>query len=332
MGRCSRFLLYTLILFLWILQVYATEVDTDEYFKKVLKQEKVLCWEGDIVTVIYLKRGPLTSLEKKVKLKNRQAIIYQAPPILANTIFYIEGDKKIIIPPRKHILVITPFFCNTLIPALLKRNYRISFQEEEIVAKRLCEKVKLIPINKRNPYSIYWIDKEKKIILKEQKFNAEGKLVKEFFYTFIDFNPSLSSLPQLPYKKKKVDLTSRFSLCPSIKKAQEEAHFPIITPSFLPEGYELQKVIIHKLPKFTISQTVYSNGFNYFYIFQYFRGLESCSCIKNRSILRIFQESIGPQFLYSHLYKWTTGNFHLFIIADLTKEDIKKIVESGSSI
>jgi len=103
-------------------------------------------------------------------------------------------------------------------------NYNISIMGEASVAKRNTIVLQAIPKSNEDLCKRIWVDKEHYIIIKQETFTRDGRIVNSSQYSSINFNPKLDQ--------------SHFSLPKNtIKPSKPVDHFNTFNPKYLPKGY-----------------------------------------------------------------------------------------------
>jgi negative regulator of sigma E activity len=103
-------------------------------------------------------------------------------------------------------------------------NYSISIMGEASIANRKTIVLQALPRSSEDLSKRIWVDKEHFIIIKQEAFTKDGRIVNSSQYTNITFNPKLD--------QKHFDLPKN-----TIKSSKPVDHFKTFYPVYLPKGY-----------------------------------------------------------------------------------------------
>jgi len=289
--------------------------------------------EGIKETQIYLEEKTHTIRVKLIYQKpNFSYMLYLAP-------FYLKG-RKIMDDGRLRIEYILDRNKFNLFPSpnsfwakkrkrenlnLVFASYNITQLPDEDIAGRETYVLSLTPKYSGNPGLKIWIDKKTFLVLKQERYNSEGKLVVSSAFTEIHFGKRISpeELNGMPKSLEKRELPSR-RIIYNLQKLREEIKFPLSFPGYLPAGYNFQEAIL--LNDGRRVALTYTNGLGTIVFFQ-----SPAVNIKIRGHREIFfkkklgqlQSSIGAKTLV-----WTGEKKTFVLIADISEEELAKIAES----
>lgn len=164
---------------------------------------------------------------------------------------------------------------------LIMQNYQLTLRPGEILIGRPTLFLEIKPKYPQRFGLRFWIDREKWVVLKRQRFivqNHSEKSIMEQYFEQITFHSSLpDSLFDLSEVKEMASVKKPFRAridekrFRTIEQAQEAVNFPIYSPQPLMQGFHLMSVRIVKEHHRQIVHTHYSDGLMNFSIFQ-FRG------------------------------------------------------------
>jgi negative regulator of sigma E activity len=152
---------------------------------------------------------------------------------------------------------------------LVKKNYEIKILGEYEVNKRTCNKVVFKPKTNDRPQQIYWIDTQTGIPLKIEKYGSDNEVVSISSLSAIDFQMTANkeNLDLLvPPQTELIEVNEKFNLTPTDAKNQmgNELTFPI----YIPNGFNLNNIIVRSLGSEKTIQYFYTDGLSSFSIFQ----------------------------------------------------------------
>jgi len=215
---------------------------------------------------------------------------YLSPPFLLGKVNIDNGKYQYEFDPKKNIIRISPsgtiFFNRDEINKrlnLIKKNFSINLEAQEVYLGRKVNVLAISSKYTRKPVLRLWIDEEKYIPLRTDKYNSEGKIVGRVVFVEIKFNTKIpDDLFNVDFLKDKNVITEEMRL-------KEESIEKADVPSELPLGYSLIKyyIVFEKEDKIT-------------HYFKYTDGLNDMSFFKSSQPFRILGRPIE------------IGKFHVF--------------------
>jgi len=194
-------------------------------------------------------------------------------------------------------------------PARLHANYI----GDGRVAGRLAHIVELTSLAGR-PVCKLWIDNEKFVQLKVQRFSPSGKVTYSAYFTTITYQPKFPPdlFTFIPPKDTHIIRVPPALPRMNLKQAQHQAGFSAQLPSYLPDGYQLERsrVAVARMRGQLVLWLPFSNGVHRFSLFQGRRGLDIHK---------------GPHRLGEC---WVAGPFSFALVGSLPAEEVQKIKKS----
>jgi len=194
-------------------------------------------------------------------------------------------------------------------PASLRANYIGDGQ----VAGRLAHIVELSTPAGR-PVCKLWIDREKFVQLKVQRFSPSGKVTYSAYFTSITYDPEFP--PDLfsftPPKDCHIIRVPPALPRMDIKQAERQAGFSAKLPRYVPDGYQLERsrVAVARMGGRSVLWLPFSNGVHRFSLFQGRQGLG----------VHEGRQRLGEC--------WVAGPFCFVLVGSLPAEEVQKIKKS----
>jgi hypothetical protein len=210
-----------------------TVVRFNQYHLKNLSSQQELVF-------LNLKKLKLTmlapeSLKGIVSYANGKELIYYVPKMKSKMVFPLNRTE---FGPEEIMGV------NVSLPNII-RNYNISFLKVEDVIGRTCNVIKIESKNPPKRSKILWIDKEKNVVLKEEKYYGNklysSSICKKISYAVPseeEIEPEIGIAITVPSPQREEYY--------SLAKAIENCSWKFGYPSYLPQGFYLEKVRIRK--------------------------------------------------------------------------------------
>lgn len=159
----------------------------------------------------------------------------------------------------------------------LIRNYKIRVLEGGLVAGRNTYLIEIEPKNENRPARKIWIDKEKKIALKVEQYNAQKILQRLVAFSNIDFSADIgdeifqiqrSFWEKRPRPPEREDLWDQLQGKLDVNKIKEKAKFGVKVIDSLPGGLALQSITMVKFEKNQNVHLIYTDGLTFVSLFQ----------------------------------------------------------------
>lgn len=289
--------------------------------------------EGIKETQIYLGEKSYTIKAKLIYQKpDFSYMLYLAPAYLKGKrimddgrlrIEYVLGGNKFNISPSLNSFWAKKRKRENL--NLLFTSYNISQLPDECVAGRETYVLFLAPKYSGNPGLKMWIDKKTFLILKQERYNSEGKLIISSAFTEIHFERKVSQeeLNGIPKSVEKKEFPSR-RIIYNLQKLKEETKFPLSFPEYLPAGYNFRGAISLGNGKTVV--LTYTNGLETIVFFQ-----SPAVNVRTRGDHKIFfrkklgqlESRVGAKTLV-----WTEKGKTFVLIADISEAELAKMAES----
>ena len=180
-----------------------------------------------------------------------------------------------------------------------------------------------------------WVDKETWMPLKMDMKDADGNLMYSAEYRNFQINTGISDDEFQFEVPEGIEVqTMEEMMLPqtmTLEEAQEETTFDILVPSYLPDGYEFDNVMVIQGFVETVSLT-YRNGDERFGLSEtVFEDEPQASPIMNNAEVIIINGVEGKLVsIYgdSKMLQWEIGNIQLTLSGSLDKEELIQIAES----
>ncbi|MCX7795582.1 MAG: hypothetical protein N2380_03570 [bacterium] len=190
-------LISLVILFLFLLSylVFANEKTPAEILSNAWNIEGKINLVATETNGIYMKDKLNITVSKVFVLSSgRFRREYIFPSFLAGDLLIDDGRNSYYYQPNKDTLTLGPSLYDPphrdihkkLIELILK-NYDIYGQPDRFL-NRDVTRISVTPKNGKIPLLILWIDNQTNLILKRERYSADGKLQEYSFYTDIDFS------------------------------------------------------------------------------------------------------------------------------------------------
>jgi len=155
---------------------------------------------------------------------------------------------------------------------LLLQNYSIDVEIGEPIAG---QKTYLLTINPKvdsRPRNKIWLDAQNYVILRVEHYDIDGEIHSLSVYTTIDYRSKLVEQELRKYQKKEDEKNGsppppRYSEKVTLSEAEEKLGAPILQPSYLPAGFELQKIALVTFHENFSIHLRYSDGLSDFSLF-----------------------------------------------------------------
>jgi len=250
----------------------------------------------------------------------RQRVVVVEPPGQRGRTEICDGQTRWEYYPRVHKVIISnvsggdrlnPAEMPAMpgLPASLRANYIGDGQ----VAGRLAHIVELTTPAGRIVGKL-WIDGEKFVQLKVQRFCPHGEITYSAYFTTIDYNPKFA--PNLftftPPEDARIIRVPPALPRMDIKQAERQAGFSAKVPKYIPEGYQLERsrMAVARMGGQPVLWLSFSNGVERFSLFQSRQGLGMHE---------------GRQRLGEY---WVAGPFCFALVGSLPAEEVQKIKKS----
>jgi len=250
----------------------------------------------------------------------RQRVVIVEPADQRGRIEVCDGETRWEYYPRVHKVIIShapaqhrPSFAEMLATPGPSARLSVSYLGDEHVAGRLAHIIELTTPMGR-PVGKLWIDGEKFVQLKVQRFCPRGTITYSAYFTTIDYNPQFA--PNLftftPPEGARIIRVPPALPRMDIKQAERQAGFSAKLPQYIPEGYRLERnrVAVAHVRGQLVLWLPFSNGVDRFSLFQGPRGLD----------MRTGRQRLGEY--------WVAGRFSFALVGSLPEDEVEKIKES----
>ena len=247
-------------------------------------------------------------------------ILYLAPPRIKDRRILDNGKLRIEYSSKRNNFEISASLNSSLVRKrrekglnLIFANHTISQLADEEIAGREVYVISLVPHSSGNPALKMWIDKETFLLLKQEKYNSEGRLTFSSQFIEIHFNKKLSreELNDIPKSVKDKGFRPPYRVIGDIEELKEMSSFSLSFPRYLPSGYSFQEgVLLNGGEKVAL---IYSNGLKIIMLFQ---------------SLPINLTGQGDREMPFVTKFWTDKGKTFVLIANISEEELTKIMES----
>lgn len=286
--------------------------------------------EGIMETQVYHQERNYTIRAKVVYQEpDFSYILYLAPPMVKGKKILDNGKLRIEYTPGMNDFKISASLNSPLARKRLEKglnlifaNHTISQSPDEEIAGRGVYVVSLLLRPSGNPGLKIWIDKETFLPLKRERHSSEGKLTFSFQFLEIHFNKKLSreELNDIPKSVKDNGFRPPYRVIGDIEELKETSRFSLSFPKYLPSGYSFREGVL-----FNGGQRVdliYANGLEIIVLSQSLPidgKTEHSGQVPFTGALLI----IGAK-----TEVWTSEGKIFVLMADLSEEELDKIMES----
>lgn len=300
----KKSLLIFIFIFLFSLNGYPDEVNTEEIFLKSLSP--TINYEA--VIRVSVKDKSFTS--KFIKIDDYEGYVIN---IGKREVFVVKKDNTIGINtnlekgslsflglnlPKKHEIIL--------------RNYKLNLVGREKLMGREVYYIKLSPICEGNVWEEVWIDTKTYIPLKLTIYDWNDKPLKEkeviSFKIYENTPPILNKMKDILRKNSK-KLSKWFN---SYEEAENALRTKILKPTYIPCGYELIDIHLSNRFKNTI-HIIYSNGIGYISLY-----------VKKVPIWARRRKGLHKG---RHL-EWEQDGARLLLIGDIIDDELYKMAKS----
>jgi len=245
----------------------------------------------------------------------RQRVVIVEPAEQRGRIEVCDGRSRWEYYPRVRKVIVSdaagehrPNFAEMLAASGTSTRLRAIYLGDEHVAGRLAHIIQLTPVSK------LWIDGEKFVQLKVQRFCPHGEITYSAYFTTITYQPTFS--PDLftftPPEGTRIIRVPPALPRMDLKQAEHQAGFSAKLPQYLPEGYQLEynRVAVVRIRGQHVLWLPFSNGVDRFSLFQGPRGLD----------MRTGRQRLGEY--------WVAGPFSFALVGSLPEDEVQKIKKS----
>lgn len=162
---------------------------------------------------------------------------------------------------------------------LRRRNYRAEVTGTDRVAGRDTYLLSLTPRHPGNPSRRLWVDRQTGLILKQERYDAEGLLTTQTAFQAIDFRARLDPDLFAPPPSPEVHRASGEPPTWTRAQVEREVGFPVRLPQYVPPGYEVAGYDVHRCGcgcGMISAQVQYVDGLNMFSLFETDAAHASC--------------------------------------------------------
>jgi len=244
---------------------------------------------------------------------------------------------------------------------LLIKNYDVHVTaSEDKVAGYKTDLLTITPRVKGRPSMRIWAARDNHIILRSEDIDPDGNVRNMSVYTQISFKSKevQTKLDELGSPPKAPEDPGRSIESLSLTEAQKKVNYPLVTPAFLPKGFQLDRVLFLKfLPKPSV-HLIYTDGLASFSLFESKkadaqapppRGAgpqmppprdrppmrerpttreEPRNQARTTKIHGINVQSFDLRQMNVHIYRWTQAGLDLTLISDLSQNESMKVIGS----
>lgn len=219
------------------------------------------------------------------KAPDKRRIEVLSPPELAGTGVVINGSEFVPLRPGKGRRLPPQFQQPDQVEdiqiynvQLLSKNYKIRVLDGGKVAGRNTYLLEIDPKNPDRPSSKIWVDTEKNVVLKVEKYDAQKVLQRVTAYSNINFNPEIDEkIFRIPHRfpdmgrfrpPDREEIWNHNQGNPDLNVIRDKVKFGVILPKLMPNGFMLQSINILKIGKEWNVHLKYTDGLTILSIFQ----------------------------------------------------------------
>jgi outer membrane lipoprotein-sorting protein len=287
----------------------------------------------------------ITEIEYIGKKPNMMRMEYILPAEMAGQVMVLDGKTLWMYYPAENQVITVevpeidqPFEADPIefIEEVLN-NSETSLLGSKIIAGRSTYVIEMIPKETGEHFlpgkTIFWIDKETWMPLKNEMYDNEGKLVNTMEYKNIEINTGVPDsvfefkIPEGAEVKTMEESMEEEKM--TIEEAQANASFDILEPTYLPSGYEFDNVHMGD-PKHndTMIWLIYTNGEDFLDLDEDIELEVGRNLLKSAENVTINGQE-GKLIEEGRALYWTIGDIGLILHSgSLSKDEMIKIAES----
>jgi outer membrane lipoprotein-sorting protein len=258
---------------------------------------------------------------------NLHRIEYLAPPALAGLVVQDEGGfQRILNPAGALVRSAHPWQpgggagLRERRLLLLRMNYRPEIVGQDRVAGRPAHVVTLTPKAAGNPWRKLWIDQAAFVVLKNEGYDAAGRLATSSEFSVVELAPPFRgedfSLPGKPEEP----AHGMVHTGPAEAQA-ERLPFDAVLPAYLPRGYVFEEGHLMEQEGVAALHLAFTDGLNTVSLFERPEGEAKGAARRGMHGLA------GP----GRVMTWTAGGLAFTLVGDLPWEEMEKIAASLSA-
>lgn len=269
---------------------YSGTPKAESLLQDMLLATKQLSYKGRVTVMVQTPmRNMVFELMVTRKAPDKRRVEIISPIEMAGTGTIINGKEIAPIMPRKDRKEqgrMPPFFQPDQMDELqsynarqLIKNYKVRVLEGGLIAGRNTYLIEIEPKNENRPSRKIWIDKEKKIALKVEQYNAQKILQRLMTFSNIDFTTDISDevfriqrsfwdMGRRPKPPEREDLWDQLQGKLDVDKIREKVKFKVKILDSLPGGLALQSITMVKFEKDQNVHLIYTDGLTFVSLFQ----------------------------------------------------------------
>ncbi|ACK42126.1 MULTISPECIES: sigma-E factor regulatory protein RseB domain-containing protein [Dictyoglomus] len=319
-------ILSTTLVVLFFIPIFA--IDPMEIIKNYGLNSGKISYEGIEVSILFDNPDfPKTSMAKVIA--NGKYMVrrdFLSPPFMLGRINIDDGKFQYDFDPKKNLVKISPsstIFLNkdeiNKRLNLIKKNFSTKLEREEVYLGRKVYVLTISSVYTKKVVLRLWIDKDKYIPLRIDKYNSDGVLIGRIMFVEIGFNPKLQNdlFDSNILKDKNVKMEET--------KLREEKLENASVPSELSLGYSLIKYY-----------TIWERDDKFTHYFKYTDGLNDASLFKGLMPFKLpgkptdidnFHVFYDSNVLWKSI-SWVDGDNFYLLIGDFPKDYLSKIIST----
>lgn len=316
-----------IVFFILILSL-SISLSTFDILQEALEKDGKIALKGTEVSIFYDENGiPKISISRVIyggNYKLRKEFL--APPFFFGRIIIDDGIKKFeYIPNFRKLLISSSSFINNSQEIkkrieLIKKNYKIINMGLENIADRKAIIILLVSKHTNLPALKFWIDMETYFILRKDKYNSDGRLISQTFFSEIKYGefyyPDSLFKPDPLWRPENI-------INEPIFKEIDIKNFKDVSLE-LPLGYVLEKLFL-----------IFQGEDTVLYYYRYTDGLNTLSFFKsniplkkNKAPIRVGSfEGVFDETLLWKSFMWQDGIWTYFLIGDIPHNKIESFLK-----
>jgi outer membrane lipoprotein-sorting protein len=199
---------------------------------------------------------------------------------------------------------------------LLRMNYRLDILGQETVVGRPADVVTLKPKAAGNPWRKLWIDRETAVVLRNEGYDAAGRLATSSQFSVFEVAPRFRGEDFALSAKPGEAAHGMVHLGPGEAAAERLAFDPVL-PTYLPRGYVFEEGHLMEQEGVAALHLAFTDGLNTVSLFERPAG--------ERKAARPEMHGLGAP---GRVVTWVGGGLAFTLVGDLAPEELEKIAAS----
>ena len=216
---------------------------------------------------------------------------------------------------------------------LLNQNYQFRYAPSEQIAGHATDLLTIEPRFEGRPTKRLWVAQDKGVILRLEALNPQGNVYYMSVYTQISFQPEQvqQKVTELQLSKESGRGMMRPAEPVPLSEAQKALNHQLILPAYLPQGFQLQNVMLMKFRPEPAVHLLYTDGLMMFSLFESKEKPSREPRSRGEDVLIEQLHKIPVQIMERrriHILRWFQGGLSFTLIGELSRPEMTRIAES----